>query len=198
MTQKKSTKARIYTRYPRSSILLYDGTTIAHYILGGIGIMLGYNFSWVALLFGALYIIFSLSQMYVMMPLTVCPNCVYYRIDDSLCISGMNVVSRKIAKQGNLENFAKRGQGLFCHNNLYMAPVYSHHRRNPGAGTEFFICTASHIPGRAWPAYFPLFRAVSKNCLYPLCRERSVPQRSGYGSGRDITTPGGFQNAGYR
>jgi len=124
MTNKQTGKARIYTRYPRSSIIVYDGTTIAHYILGGIGIMLGYNFSWVSILLGVLYMLFSFFQMYVLMPFKVCPNCVYYRIEDSLCISGMNVVSRRMAKQGNLEDFPSRGQGLLCHNNLYMASLF--------------------------------------------------------------------------
>jgi len=120
---KQSTKARVYPRYPRSSILTYDGTTVAHYLLGGAGIVLGYNLSWVAYLSGALYVAFSLVQMYVLMPLMVCPNCVYYRMEGALCISGMNVVSRKMAGQGNLEDFPKRGQGLLCHNNLYIASL---------------------------------------------------------------------------
>lgn len=59
--------------------------------------------------------------MYVLMPLMVCPNCVYYRLKDSLCISGLNLLSKKIAPQGDIKDFADRGEGLFCHNNLYMA-----------------------------------------------------------------------------
>lgn len=117
-------KAKVYTRYPLSSILIYNGTTILHFLLGGLGIILGYNFSWVGYLFGSLYLAFSFAQMYVIMPLTVCPNCVYYKMKNSICISGLNVISKKIAKEGDLKDFPKRAEGLFCHNNLYMAALF--------------------------------------------------------------------------
>ena len=57
------------------------------------------------------------------MPLTVCPNCVYYKIEGALCISGLNVVSKRIAKEGKPEDFAKRAEGLFCFNNMYIATL---------------------------------------------------------------------------
>ena len=113
-------KAVLYTRYPFSSILIYNGVTVLHYLFGGIGLILGYNFSWVAYLLGSLYLAFAFVQMYVLMPLVVCPNCVYYRLNNSLCISGLNLISKKIARKGNIKDFPKRGEGLFCHNNLYM------------------------------------------------------------------------------
>lgn len=120
---KKRVKAKVYARYPLSSILIYNGTTVLHFLLGGFGIILGYNFSWIAYLFGSLYLAFSFAEMYVIMPLTVCPNCVYYRMNDSLCISGLNVISKKIAKEGDLKDFPKRAEGLFCHNNMYIAAL---------------------------------------------------------------------------
>jgi hypothetical protein len=61
--------------------------------------------------------------MYVMMPLTVCPNCVYYRTKNSLCISGLNLLSKKIAKEGNLKDFSRRAEGALCPNNLYVASL---------------------------------------------------------------------------
>jgi hypothetical protein len=124
MMSEKQAKAKLYTRYPLSSLLIYNGSTVLHFLLGGIGIILGYSFSsWAGYAFGALYLAFSFVEMYVMMPLTVCHNCVYYRMQDSLCISGLNVISKKVAKEGDPENFPKRGQGLFCNNNLYMAAL---------------------------------------------------------------------------
>ena len=116
-------RIKVYTRYPLSSIFNYNCTTTVHYLFGGIGIIVGYNFSLAAYIFGTLYLAFALMQMYLLMPLIVCPNCVYYRMNNSLCVSGMNVVSRKISKEGNLQDFPKRGKGLFCHNNLYMAAL---------------------------------------------------------------------------
>ena len=121
--QNQKTKAKLYTRYPLSSLLIYNGSTILHYLLGGIGIIIGYDFSWPAYLFGILYLAFSFVEMYVVMPLTICPDCVYLKIENSLCISGLNVISKKIAKEGNPENFPKRAKDLFCYNNFYIAAL---------------------------------------------------------------------------
>lgn len=113
---------KVHTRYPLSSILTYNGTTVLHYLLGGLGIIIGYD-SWTGYLIGSLYLVFSFGEMYVHMPLKVCPNCVYYKLDNSICISGLNVVSRKITKEGNVKDFPNRAKGLFCSNNLYIAAL---------------------------------------------------------------------------
>ena len=110
-----------YSRYPLSSLVIYNGATILHYLLGAAGIIVGYGSSWSAYLLGVSYLLFAFVQMYLIMPLVVCPNCVYYRLKDSRCISGMNVISKKMAKEGDIKDFPNRGQGLLCHNNLYMA-----------------------------------------------------------------------------
>jgi antibiotic biosynthesis monooxygenase (ABM) superfamily enzyme len=86
--------------------------------------MLGYNFSsWAGYAIGALYLLFAFVEMYVMMPLTVCPNCVYYRMADSRCISGLNLVSKRVVREGDPKDFAKRAEGLLCNNNLYMVAL---------------------------------------------------------------------------
>jgi hypothetical protein len=72
-----SNRAEIYTRYPISSILIYNGVTFLHFLLGGIGIALGYGLSDASYLFGALYLAFAFVQMYVLMPLTLCHNNLY-------------------------------------------------------------------------------------------------------------------------
>lgn len=124
MQSEKRAKAKVYVRYPSSSVLIYNGSTILHFLLGGIGIALGYSFSsWAGYVFGSLYLVSAFVEMYVLMPLAVCPNCVYYRTSGSLCISGLNVISKKIAKERDPQDFAKRAEGLFCPNNLYMASL---------------------------------------------------------------------------
>ena len=124
MSSKTKPKAKLHTRYPLSSILVYNGSTVAHYLLGGIGIIIGYNFSsWAGYFFGVLYLVFAFVEMYVIMPLTICPNCVYYKLEDALCISALNVVSKRIAGEGNLENFPKRAEGVFCFNNMYISAL---------------------------------------------------------------------------
>ncbi len=117
-------KAELYKRYPSTSILTYHGSTVLHFVLGGIGIALGYGFAaWAGTLFGALYLVLALAEMYVLMPLTVCPNCVYYRMSEAVCITGLNGVARKIAKAGDARDFPKRAQGALCPNNLYLASL---------------------------------------------------------------------------
>lgn len=121
---KKPVKAEQFLRYPAMSIAIYNGSTILHFLLGGIGIFLAYGFSpWAGWTFGLLYTAASFAEMYIVMPLTVCPHCIYFRIKDSLCISGLNVLSRKIAKTGHQKDFSKRSSGIFCQNNLYMAAL---------------------------------------------------------------------------
>jgi hypothetical protein len=84
--------------------------------------MLGYS-SWIGYLVGALYLAFSFTEMYLHMPLKVCRNCVYYKLDNSLCISGLNLVSRKVAKEGTVLAFSDRAKGSLCPNNLYIASL---------------------------------------------------------------------------
>ena len=115
-------KPELYTKYPISSVLVYNGATIAHYVLGGVGIILGYG-SWVGFLLGSLYLAFSFIEMYVHMPLKVCPNCVYFNLPNSLCISGLNLVSRRVAREGSVKAFSNRAKGLFCPNNLYIVSL---------------------------------------------------------------------------
>ncbi|UCE73390.1 MAG: hypothetical protein JSV56_10200 [Methanomassiliicoccales archaeon] len=103
--------------------MIYNGATISHFLLGGFGVILGYGPSYLSFIFGFIYLAFAFGEMYILMPLKVCPNCAYYRLNGSLCVSGMNIVSRKIAKEGNPKDFPKRAEGPFCPNNLYMASL---------------------------------------------------------------------------
>ena len=120
---KEMTKAKLHTRYPVSSILVYNGSTVLHFLLGGVGIMVGYNFSSVSMIFAYLYLAFSFLEMYVFMPLKVCPCCVYFRLERSLCISGLNVVAKMITREGKPEDFSNRAKGLLSANNLYLAAL---------------------------------------------------------------------------
>ncbi|MFX1233117.1 MAG: hypothetical protein ACFFBY_01050 [Promethearchaeota archaeon] len=117
-------KAKLYQKYPIYRVLIYEASTILHYLIGGIGLIIGYTFLWLGYLIGSIYIIFAFLQMYILMPLTVCPNCVYYRMENSCCVSGLNKISRVLAKEGNPEDFPKRAKGLLCYNNIYMATLF--------------------------------------------------------------------------
>ncbi len=113
----------MYKSYPRTSVLLYNGTTDAHFLLGGLGLLIGYGWTWYAWALGIGYMVVAFLQMYVMMPLVVCPSCVYYRLEDGSCVSGLNRVSRRIAREGDVEDFPKRAGGPLSHNKFYMGSL---------------------------------------------------------------------------
>ncbi len=124
MSSGKPGKAETYARYPLSSVILYNGSTIAHFLLGGAGIALSCAY-WprMGYALGLLYFVLSFVEMYVVMPLLVCPSCTYRRIKGALCIAGLNLLSARIAKERPKKDFPKRAQGLFCANNVYMASL---------------------------------------------------------------------------
>jgi hypothetical protein len=114
----------VYQRYPATSVAIYNGATLAHYALGAAGIIVGYDrwpvVAWAA---GLGYLLFAHGQMYVMMPMVVCPSCTYRRIDGARCISGMNAVSARLTPLADHDSFPLRARGVLCHNNLYMASL---------------------------------------------------------------------------
>ena len=116
------TKSMQYTRYPLWSVITYNGVTFLHFLLGGASLILGYPF-WLGYLLGSLYLVFSFVEMYLLTPFKVCPNCPYYKLIDSLCVSGLNLVSRKVAREGDVKSFSNRAKGPFCPNNLYIASL---------------------------------------------------------------------------
>ncbi|MFX1304696.1 MAG: hypothetical protein ACFE9X_15185 [Promethearchaeota archaeon] len=122
--KESKTRAKLYRKYSSFRVFIYEFSTILHYLIGGIGLIIGYTFLWLGYLIGLIYIIFAFLQMYILMPLTVCPNCVYYRMKDSRCVSGLNKISQILAKEGNPEHFPKRAEGLLCYNNIYMAALF--------------------------------------------------------------------------
>ncbi len=115
---------KVYRHYPLANIVIYNGVTLAHYALGAVGIVVGYaRWPLLAWTVGLVYLVFALGQMYVLMPLVVCPSCAYRRMDGARCVSAMNLVSARIAPLADPEEFARRAEGAFCHNHLYMASL---------------------------------------------------------------------------
>ena len=116
--------SEVYRSYPRSSVALYNGVTLLHFGLGAAGIALVYD-RWPVLgwVLAALYLVEALGQMYVMMPLVVCPSCVYRTMTGARCVSAMNVVSAHLRRIGSPAGFGRRAQGILCHNNLYLGSL---------------------------------------------------------------------------
>jgi hypothetical protein len=122
--QGQAAGAPVFRVYPLSSVLLYNGVTLAHFGLGMAGLVVGYR-TWptVAWILGGAYMLFALTQMYVLMPLKVCPACAYRRMDGARCVSALNLVSARLAAPRDLNRFPERARGVLCHNNLYMAAL---------------------------------------------------------------------------
>ena len=114
-------KAELYNQYPLSSVFIYNASTILHFMAGGLLLCATNKFigPW-GIAIGLLYILFAHFEMYIMMPLQVCKNCSYFRLDGGLCISGLNMIAKKIARLGNPSDFPKRAEGFFCPNNIYI------------------------------------------------------------------------------
>jgi hypothetical protein len=116
-----SVKAKLHHRYPFSTIAVYNGSTIIHFVLGGI-ILCQTNrfFGSFGYILGIVYVLGSLLEMYLIMPLQVCRNCVYFGLENGRCVSGLNLLSKKLAIRGSTQNFSRRAEGLFCPNNIYL------------------------------------------------------------------------------
>lgn len=114
-------KPTSYSRYPLKNVITYNLVTILHYIFGFAGILYALNFSNTAQIAAVFYVSFAFVQMYVLMPIMVCPNCVYTKKPGMFCVTGLNIIARKLPVEGDINNFADRGKGILCHNNLYLA-----------------------------------------------------------------------------
>jgi hypothetical protein len=143
-------KKPLYTRYPASSVALYDGVTVVHFLLGGAALLLAYRWP-VGLMVGAAYTGFAFLEMFLLMPLTVCPSCVYYRLPGSLCISGMNRWSRKIARPIDASRFEERARGALRPNNLYLVAL----------GFPIIAVVPGLVLGFPWPVLLALVVLVA-------------------------------------
>jgi hypothetical protein len=114
----------VYTRYPASSVALYNGVTVAHFGLATAGLAIAFS-RWpiAAALLGVAYLIFAFAQMYLIMPFTVCPHCAYRTIGDSRCVSGLSLLTPRFRRVQLPGGFAGRAEGAFCHNNLYLGAL---------------------------------------------------------------------------
>ncbi|MGE5235246.1 MAG: hypothetical protein ACM3O7_02715 [Acidobacteriota bacterium] len=108
-------------RYPLTSVALYDGATVVHFLLGASGMVIGYAsaplLAWGC---GLLYLAFAFGEVFVLTPLAVCPSCVYTHIEGARCISGFNGLAHRLLGSRRRAAPHPRSQGLLCCNNLYL------------------------------------------------------------------------------
>lgn len=103
---------------------MYNGITLAHYALGALGAVLGYQ-RWPALgwTLGMAYLVFALAHIHVIMPLAVCPSCAHRRMQGARYVSAMNLVSARLVPPKDPADFSRRAAGVFCRNNLSLASL---------------------------------------------------------------------------
>jgi hypothetical protein len=114
----------IYRRYPWSSVATYHAVTLLHFGLGAVGMVIAYD-RWPALgwALAIVYAVVAFGQMYVMMPLAICPACPYRTMSGSRCVMAMNIVSARLRRPRPPADFARRAEGVLCHNNLYLGSL---------------------------------------------------------------------------
>jgi hypothetical protein len=103
-------------RFPLWQVGALNGLTAAQYLVGCAAIVLAYRrFPIVGLPVGLAYLVFAVAQHYVLMPLTVCPGCVYRAVRDGRCPSGLNVVSALLCEgSATAGEFQQRTRGALC------------------------------------------------------------------------------------
>jgi hypothetical protein len=107
-----------FKHYPLSHTWVYYIITIIHFLLGGMGIIYGYGFSWAGKLVGYSYLTFTFIQMFIIMPVVVCPGCEYYKRKQTRCISGLNIFAKRAWNRPSKKDLSVRDEGFFCHNHF--------------------------------------------------------------------------------
>ena len=68
---------------------------------------------------GLAYLVFAMVQLYVLMPLVVCPGCVYRTFSDGRCPSGLNLISARLCPpSASAFEFRERSHGALCQSSL--------------------------------------------------------------------------------
>jgi hypothetical protein len=109
-----------FRQYPLWRVLGLNGLTLLHYSIGCAAVALSYRshpiIGWPVAL---AYLVYAVVQLYVLMPLVVCPACVYSSIRDGRCASGLNVISARFGRSATAwGGFEQRAQGALCQSSL--------------------------------------------------------------------------------
>ena len=106
-------------------VIAYNALTVAHYLTGCCAIAVAYQSRQVLGLPLALaYLVFSVTQRYVLLPTTVCPGCVYRAYANARCLSAINLLSTRLnPSRTEIEQFGQRASGRLCHSNLHLGSL---------------------------------------------------------------------------
>ena len=115
--------SRSFRRYPLWRVLGLNGLTVAHYLVGCGAILVAYqSYPIVGWPIGLAYFVFAVVQFYVLMPLVVCPGCVYRTVRGGRCASGLNLISARLCRpSATATAFRERTHGALCQSRLNLA-----------------------------------------------------------------------------
>ena len=119
-TNDRVQKQTSFRQYPLWMVLFTNGLTLVHYAVGAGAIVLAYpRYPVVGWPIGLAYCVYAVVQLYVLMPLIVCPGCVYRSIPAGRCPSGLNLISARLSPvPAQSTGFGDRGQGALCQSSL--------------------------------------------------------------------------------
>ena len=111
---------RPFRRYPLWRVLGLNGLTVAHYLVGCGAILVAYrHYPLLGWPVGLAYLVFAVVQLYVLMPLVVCPGCVYRTMRGGRCASGLNLISARLCPPTpGAAGFEERAHGALCEHSL--------------------------------------------------------------------------------
>jgi hypothetical protein len=112
--------SRSFRRYPLWRVLCLNGLTVVHYLLGCAAILIAYRgYPILGWPIGLAYFVFAVVQLYVLMPLVVCPGCVYRTVRGGRCASGLNLISARLCPPSpGAIDFEERTHGALCESSL--------------------------------------------------------------------------------
>lgn len=116
-------QSRSFRHYPLWRVLLTNGLTVGHYVVGASAIVVAYpHHPVLGCPIGLAYFVYATVQLYVLMPLVVCPGCVYRTIRGGRCPSGLNLISARLSRAAaptaGTAGFEARNQGALCQSSL--------------------------------------------------------------------------------
>jgi hypothetical protein len=111
---------RSFRRYPLWRVLSLNGLTVVHYAAGCAAVLVAYrSHPLIAWPIAIAYLVFAMVQFYVLMPLVVCPGCVYRTIQGGRCASGLNLISARFCPpSAGATEFRERTHGPTCQSSL--------------------------------------------------------------------------------
>jgi len=116
----RTPEPRAFRRYPLWRVLGLNLLTLGHYLVGCAAVLAAYrSYPVVGWPLGVGYLVFAVVQLYVLMPLVVCPGCVYRTMRRARCASGLNLLSARLCPPAPPPGgFEERGNGAMCQNSL--------------------------------------------------------------------------------